>query len=597
MGATGPAGPPGCAIGSTCTSALSPISVNGTKFADSFAGADVQAKVAAAFAASAGTSGSPAESALVNLAPGTHYVYSSPIEIPNQTSPPYIIRPILDCNGSTLTYTGSGAQPAILVRGENVDNSASSGELRNCTVLRADATGPVMQENDRMGWHMTNMMLQGGQDSYVVNLTTTDGGPGYREEGLFDNVAYVYPARDAIRVVNGSGGNGGFQYNYGRKLRFEFQNDGHAQIHFVGSINALNGDWQTTVNTGGDGTTYFLQADAGSVVLSTKIEFNGEATSGAMLFKIGGGGIVDLNCLDLSRTPLAYDFNGACHTNLMKAGSGSGIYGQISGFTTRTAEPNFENGDRATRTTDDGTNWIRWHPNKDGVEGLTGSEHIVSCLTSASHPEVVDSTTCVSQEYHRGNGGFGFGAGYGPTGIQPSMKLETSEDYGSIVPTTANSERHYWEQNGGVWQFVHQFTLPPPAGGQPQCARRRSLLLRRRYPVYRWSKDVLPRRWACRYHAPRQHGLRQLQRWRRGRLERHLCHRRRQALHRNRRPGHRLQLAPFLTAFPLRLHNPATKGDETCGCSSGSAWCPANPNPCPPCRRRPPRPGEASAAG
>ena len=448
---------------------------NGVASAGSFPGATIRERIAGAFASQGGTPGSPAAAAVVTLAPNQVYRFAQSIEIPSERTAPYITRPVLDCNGSSLMYTGTGAAPAILVHGENANGSANgTGELRNCTIARADIGGPVIRNNTRMGWHMTNVALYGGQDGYFVQLTTTDGGPGYIEQSLLDNVAFVNYARDGIRVeCDHSPGEGcGYQYNYGRKLRFEHQGDGHSQIHFADPrINAFNGSYQTTVNTGGDGTTYFLRADRGAVVLSTFIEYNGEATSGAMVFKFGGGGILDLQCRNLARTPFAYDPLAVCHAATQTAGNGRGPYGALLGSITHSPEQNFQNGDRGSGTYDNGDNWVRFHANTGGVEPDHGIEQVLACPTDASHPNAWDSTACVNQLYHRGTGGWGMGAGFhdSTSAANPAMQLEVHGDYGSSVAGTANKERTYWQRINGVWTMVHELTTPPAVGGQPSA--------------------------------------------------------------------------------------------------------------------------------
>ena len=456
----------------TGRSASQPQTVAGVAFADAFAGASISQKIANAFASQSGTQRTPAVSAVVTLAPNHVYNYASSIEIPNETTAPFITRPVLDCNGSTLVYTGRGAAPAVLVHGENAGNSMGSGELRNCVINRVDPSGPVIQNNTRMGWHMTNLALYGGQDGYLVQLTKLDGGPGYVEQSFLDNVAFENPARDGIHVqCDRSPGEGcGYQYNYGRKLRFEFQGDGHAQINFADPrINAFNGSYQTTANAGGNGTMYVMKS-AGTV-LSTFIEYNGEDDAGTMVFKFGGGGVMDLQCRNLARTPFAYDPLAVCHQDVQTAGNGKGPYGVLLGSVTRTMEANFQNGDRASGTFDNGDAWVRFHSVTGGIEKDHGIEQVLACPTDESHPNAWDSTTCINSLYHRGTAGWGFGPAFhdSTSPAEPQMQLDVHGDYGSSVQGTANKERTYWQRINGVWTLVHELTTPPSAGGQPSA--------------------------------------------------------------------------------------------------------------------------------
>lgn len=451
---------------------LQPQSVNGVAYADAFPGTSIPQKIANAFASQAGTQRSPAVSAVVYLEPHRTYNFASPIEIPNETAAPFITRPVLDCNGSTLTYTGGGAGPAVLVHGENAGNSVGSGELRNCVLSRADTAGPIVLNNTRMGWHMTNVALYGGQDSYRVQLTTLDGGPGYVEQSLLDNVVFDNPSRDGIHVqCDRSPGEGcGYQYNYGRKLRFQFQGDGHAQINFADPrINAFNGSYQTQANTGGTGTMYVMKS-AGTV-LSTFIEYNGEDDAGPMVFKFGGGGVLDLQCRNLARTPFAYDPLAICHGDGQTAGNGKGPYGVLLGSITHSPEVNFENGDRANGTFDNGDAWVRFHSVTNGRENDHGIEQVLGCPTDASHPNPWDSTTCVNSLFHRGTAGWGVGPGFhdSTTAAETQMQLEVHGDYGSSVAGTANKERTYWQRIAGVYTLVHELTTPPSTGGQPSA--------------------------------------------------------------------------------------------------------------------------------
>ncbi len=440
----------------------------GELYADRFSGTDLSARVAAAFASQAGRAAAPIPSAMVLLAPNQTYTFSAAIQIPNATSAPYIVRPVLDCRGSTLVYTGRGVGPAVLVHGENANNSANgSGSLQNCTIVRNDADGPVVLDMDRNGFQIRNVTLQGGRNSYEVVLTTSDGGPGYREQSLLENVAFVLPAEAGVYVHNGAGGSGGYQYNFGSRLRFQFGGAGRdgsrSQFHFGAGVNAFNNSYTSTLNAEGGGTAYMVRADPGASVLSGFLEYNGESTDGSVQLRVGGGGVIDIACRALARAQTTFDSNAFCHADRQVAGPYTGSV-QIAG------ESFYKGGARAAATIDTGDAWMRFEPLTEGFEHDHGTEQIKACSTSEREPFAWTSKECINQLFHVGNGGFGFGPGFhdstrGSSDAVPHT-VSVHGSYGSSVPGTANDEYTQWEQVDGVWTLVHTMRAAVAAGGQ-----------------------------------------------------------------------------------------------------------------------------------
>ncbi len=223
------------------------------QIADNQPGLDIGAKINAAFAACGGRSSAPVQGCSVNLAGGVPYSYATTIVIPNATSAPYIHAPTLDCNGGTLTYTGTGE--GLTVLGEN---EYKSGAIRNCNVrfARTSATSHWWSRIDFSVMHSSFTLGAGG--IFLVN-DLAHGGPGYTEQQHWEDIHWTVPA-DSCGVtfmedpsIVGTGV-GSFFYN-----RFE----GHLDLAGNNSKGFCTADVAAPPRVGSFGSTFLLHVNMG----------------------------------------------------------------------------------------------------------------------------------------------------------------------------------------------------------------------------------------------------------------------------------------------------------------------------------------------
>jgi hypothetical protein len=173
-------------------------SVNNSAYADVFSGPDEGAKITAAFASLGGTSGNPSSAAKVALSPSQTYTVATAFNIPNQTSSPYIIWPTLDCQGSTLNYTGSSAD-FISVLEEN--SNGPSATIKNCIINNGSgntSTVNLIHQFSRVGVNYENDQINanyntGGNGLLIENVSESSSPqpwPGYNERTVISNVTF-----------------------------------------------------------------------------------------------------------------------------------------------------------------------------------------------------------------------------------------------------------------------------------------------------------------------------------------------------------------------------------------------------------------------
>ena len=187
---------------------------NGVLIADRFPGSTVDARIAAAFASVAGTSGSPTVSAEVDLTPGQTYTIPSSIIVPGNTVAPFIDYVVLDCKGSTINVS-SGSVIPIIVNPEEGSGPWNSGALRNCKINGAasDGTEPVVQANSRLGFLYENLSLFGGSSCLDFENTTNQGGVGFTEQTSIHGLTTL-GCSSHVMLHDGTGATGSFEHNW-----------------------------------------------------------------------------------------------------------------------------------------------------------------------------------------------------------------------------------------------------------------------------------------------------------------------------------------------------------------------------------------------
>ena len=245
---------------------------------------DAGTAINSAFSGCAGTSSAPAASCVVYLGPHQSYRYNQTIVIPNLVSSPYIIEPILDCNGSTLTYTGTGE--AFTVLGEN---RYKSGEIRNCNFAVTDstATATIWSRIDFGVRHSTFTMGATGI-SYINDAA--HGGPGYTEENHWDDIEIVVPPGGCGLTfkqdpsIYGKPSVGSYSYNTWTGFHFDLNGGGARGVCLPDSpsepMSLFGNIWIVNVNNGGDTDTVFWIGQSNGISRGTVI-IHGEADSHA----------------------------------------------------------------------------------------------------------------------------------------------------------------------------------------------------------------------------------------------------------------------------------------------------------------------------
>ncbi len=245
---------------------------------------DAGTAINAAFLACAGTSTAPAASCVVSLAPRQNYRYNQTIVIPNLSTSPYIVEPILDCNGSTLTYTGTAE--AFTVLGEN---HFKSGEIRNCTigVTNSAATATIWSRIDFAVRHSSFGMGTTGI-SYINDAA--HGGPGYTEQNRWEDIQIVVPSggcgltfkQDPSIYKQPSVGS--FSYNTWTGFHFDLNGGGARGVCLPDSpsepVVLFGNTWIVHVNNGGNTDSVFWIGRSNGISRGTVI-IHGEADSPA----------------------------------------------------------------------------------------------------------------------------------------------------------------------------------------------------------------------------------------------------------------------------------------------------------------------------
>lgn len=266
-------------------------SVNYIVLADDQSGGDIAAKINAAFTSQAGSSGSPQSGVEVDLNPTQQYTVSATtLVIPNSTSTPYITRPVLDCKGSTITFTGhsfTGASTdAVTIKGENTFNS---GEMRNCFITFSD-TAATFHLYSRTFFKMTHNTFSLGATGITMYNGFTNGEPGYTEEQEWGGIEFAVGSNScAVSFVNDPSmttAGGSFFYNSWPNIHFDLTGTnsyGFCTVAASGSQpppglfgNTIN----AKVNTGGTGDRVFNLGNGTTIIRGT-VNLSGEVDGSA----------------------------------------------------------------------------------------------------------------------------------------------------------------------------------------------------------------------------------------------------------------------------------------------------------------------------
>jgi hypothetical protein len=258
---------------------------------------DVGQNVNNAFTSAGGSSSHVLASAIVLIPPGT-YTYSVPIQIPHNTSAPWIVAPILDCQGSTLNYAGTG--DAVIVHGENVIGPGNSGSLRNCTIQTAIFHNPsvssLLHIKGRMGFILRNITLNNATICIDWENTNTDGGPGYQEQNIFDQIA-SFGCATHLLAHSGAGATPSFEYNTIHNWHFQLDNGENGLNLASGGTTAFDMQgamYDMLANTFGSSkgaTANLIYIGAGNSIFRGNVNLRGENTGGipANSVQVNGG--------------------------------------------------------------------------------------------------------------------------------------------------------------------------------------------------------------------------------------------------------------------------------------------------------------------
>lgn len=177
LGASGSTGTHTIAFGNPFTAP----SIGNVLYADQFTGADIGAKINAAFASQAGSSG---QGTLVKLSPNLTYTFSTQIVMPGSTT-----SPVLDCQGAVLSWAGT--TDAINVPSESAPGF--SGAIKNCVIATSSTTAGIagVHQFSRIEFTYENdyFVNWSGSGQFGILLDNTGSGFNERTQILNDHWA------------------------------------------------------------------------------------------------------------------------------------------------------------------------------------------------------------------------------------------------------------------------------------------------------------------------------------------------------------------------------------------------------------------------
>lgn len=424
-------------------------SANNVLWADGFPGADICAKINAAQASVAGTSGAPIPSVLIVTSPGQHYAATNQCVIANDNTFPYIHKVMLDFQGSTFIWNGASGTAPILVLGENSQSPLDTGWIKGSgyagsttqTFTTSVAVPALISNSGRPGFGIIGMSFNGNNLAtacYSMINTTATGGIGFNEESYvalnnFDGCL------DGIALHRGSGGSDSMDYSWFIENHFQLENANNGLHEYAdegfGTLDLQGIRFTSSTNAaGGTGPASTVRVDSGSNNQSWTVDMAGENTS--------GNGF--------------YDFNGA-NDSISGLIHSRGSLGLVNGanFTTTTAVIPGKGGTACIQCSQAsgevaplgrsylGSLWYLrggqnvWFygadegsaPEQQGVTTFS----LLDCLTSGGNPSVLDAAVhCQSNMYWEPNGGpVYFGLGHGESGTGAIVAPAASNQFGN----------------------------------------------------------------------------------------------------------------------------------------------------------------------
>lgn len=430
--------------------------VNGTINAETFPGADIGAKINAAFASCSGSFASPRRSCSVVLPPGGVYTTTTPIVIPGDGVAPYVASASLDCRDSQITYTGTGA--GLTVMGGNTYNS---GELRNCVII-----APTVVFWSRTSFRVSNVGFYTTAATGVQFINDhAHGGPGYTEQNQWSHVeldgtgaCLVTFSQDASLADGGS-----FFYNTFTSIHVGLNSQKAVCLSDNTGIpiSLWGNTWEMTVNGGGTSTVFWI--GNGASMIRGRVSLHGEAAGGYDVFA--------------SATNSIFEEFGESYVSNLAHGYGGGVpksnifFKGTDGFQTP-----YSGGiaARACKTFPDGPGII-WLANYGGNEASCTWEIRTRATDNTNQDVNIQGSGTAYQTVFfvspcSTQGGIGIGPGYAITN--------------GVCNTEANIPKHTLEYNGTFGSKdkkfeadangnAHALTLrinSGPVASQPTCA-------------------------------------------------------------------------------------------------------------------------------
>lgn len=410
-------------------------SVNKVVYADAMTGSDIGAKITAAFASQAGTSANPQSAVKVVLNPNQVYQVSTAFSIPNSTAAPYIVTPVLDCQGATLEWNGSGDFITVLEENSN----GPSGFLENCFINNGGSNTSsvnLVHQQSRVGFYYINdefgFESNSGGSGLLLDNTATSWG-GYSERTHIVNSVFQGNTK-SIRLLGSDGGTGSF-----------------ARTVIQGSSCNVNAA-QYCLSVEGTGSA------ESAYVYNSYIDLRGNMTSSGVGVLVENGGQIALGVINLGFEGGTYlvavnDINSGINSeygildgngipNFLCTGCTSAF---INVFTSESGDlliqqaPN-ANGSTQTRNSKFLLNYgspagtygsLRYGiASNGGTESNDGYvQWFARNTTATTDPEVDCTTGCLSAQVNvmlSNKNGTGFGAGYGYSTATGGTTLPTN---------------------------------------------------------------------------------------------------------------------------------------------------------------------------
>ncbi len=315
-GPAGPQGATGCVLGQTCTSKLTPQSINNILYPDAFPGADLAARVTAALASLGGTQASPVNRATVYAMPGVSYTTST-VVLPNCRTAPYVCHTDLHFIGNALTPSASGA-PLIHVLAQNGNGGAPGTRIDGGTFNPPGAGIPTIQVDSNIGFELSNATFNGGLPLRFVNTYFEDGStPGYNEQWFLHNNDFITPAGPAVEFSSISGGTNSALYGIGDKTNHFQLACGQTAYQVDSGVEIQGGELSGHINTSGGETCsssnyVALIKSNGSIYRNTVSRFYGEDTGGTgQLYFFGGSADATISNLGVTVTGMQINAPGS----------------------------------------------------------------------------------------------------------------------------------------------------------------------------------------------------------------------------------------------------------------------------------------------